>query len=254
MVIKLLPNETYQTSIGPISTQPNSSYQDPATIHIYEEIPYSDVIELKAPPNGKTIATEQETEVDNEGNTLMDKTKQDADNDVSTDQKHDKEYIPPAQIKSESLKFEQEVSDTEDNEGYVIADDGITSKSQKSTEQDDDVIELKAPPNGKTKTIATEQETEVDNEGYTLMDKTKQDAENDVSTDQKHDRKEYISPAQNESESLKFEQEVSDTEDNEGYVIADDSVTSKGQKSTGQDDDKKCTLLIQNKNDTKDVL
>ena len=128
MVIKLHPNETYQTSIGPISTQPNSSYQrDPATTHIYEEMPYSDVIELKAPPNGKAIATEQETEVDN------------ADNDISTDQKHDrKEYIPPAQNGSESLKFEQEVSDTEDNEGYVIADDGITSKSQKSTGQDDD--------------------------------------------------------------------------------------------------------------------
>ena len=127
MVIKLHPNETYQTSIGPISTQPNSSYQDPATIHIYEEMPYSDVIELKAPPNGKAIATEQETEVDN------------ADNDVSTDQKHDrKEYIPPAQNESESLKFEQEVSDTEDNEGYVIADDGITSKGQKSTGQDDE--------------------------------------------------------------------------------------------------------------------
>ena len=156
MVIKLHPNETYQTSIGPISTQPNSSYQDPATIHIYEEMPYSDVIELKAPPNGKAIATKQETEVDNEG--------------------------------------------------------------------------------------------------YTLMDKTKQDVDNDVSTDQKHDRKEYIPPAQNESENLKFEQGVSDTEDNEGYVIADDSITSKGQKSTGQDDDEKCILLIQNKNDTKDVL
>ena len=127
-------------------------------------------------------------------------------------------YTLPAPNKSESLKFEQKVSDTEDNEGYVIADDGIASKGSTGQEK--------------------REEQDID------------------------DDEEYVLPIQNENgieakpEQL---QDVSDTEDTEGYVIADDTIISPDKQHsatphTDQDMEDEEYIILPATEDAKDVL